>query len=218
MLDGRTPFYNKNRKYMFHCIVHVRPTFPPHFSKPAKHLLFRLLEPDPARRFGSGEKGAREIMEHEFFGCVWAFVCLLSVRWLVERGRCADPNDGAPPLAHSTDARQIMTQKQRHRLRPAVPAGADAALQPEGQERSGHEVRPEHLPKDAGESLKLFLVERGGHFDYQVDNVLTKTPITHIHHHTQPKESHAEPTGAGRCAAAAHEFKSFTYTGDGHLS
>ena len=69
MLDGRTPFYNKNRKYMFHCIVHVRPTFPPHFSAPAKHLLFRLLEPDPARRFGSGEKGAREIMEHEFFRC-----------------------------------------------------------------------------------------------------------------------------------------------------
>ena len=72
MLDGRTPFYNKNRKYMFHCIVHVRPTFPPHFSRSARHLLFRLLEPDPARRFGSGEKGAREIMGHEFFRCVGA--------------------------------------------------------------------------------------------------------------------------------------------------
>lgn len=37
--------------------------------------------------------------------------------------------------------------------------------------------------------------------------------------HAQPKESHTEPTGAGRCAAAAHEFKAFTYTGDGsHLT
>lgn len=71
MLDGRTPFYNKNRKHMFHCIVHVRPTFPPHFSTPAKHLILRLLEPDPGRRFGScGEKGAREIREHAFFGYV----------------------------------------------------------------------------------------------------------------------------------------------------
>lgn len=78
MLDGRTPFYNKNRKHMFHCIVHVRPTFPPHFSIPAKHLLLRLLEPDPARRFGScKEKGAREIREHAFFGCVWMLTCLM---------------------------------------------------------------------------------------------------------------------------------------------
>ncbi len=62
MMDGRTPFYNKNRKYMFHCIVHVRPTFPAHFSKPAQALLVRLLEPDPVRRWG-----AEEIKAHAFF-------------------------------------------------------------------------------------------------------------------------------------------------------
>lgn len=62
MMDGRTPFYNSNRKYMFHCIVHVRPTFPAHFSKAAKSLIFGLLEPNPARR-----PGPARIKSHAFF-------------------------------------------------------------------------------------------------------------------------------------------------------
>lgn len=48
---------------------------------------------------------------------------------------------------------------QRHRLRAAVPAEDDAALQPQGQERRGHEVRPEHLPQDAGEFSRYLLDE-----------------------------------------------------------
>ena len=67
MMEGKTPFYNKNRKYMFHCIMHVRPTFPATFSLPAQSLLLGLLDTDPHHRLGMGEKGAKEIMEHEFF-------------------------------------------------------------------------------------------------------------------------------------------------------
>ena len=62
-----TPFYNKNRKYMFHCIVNVRPTFPPSFTKGAQGVLTHLLETDPAHRLGSGSRGAKDIMEHDFF-------------------------------------------------------------------------------------------------------------------------------------------------------
>jgi hypothetical protein len=36
MMSGTTPFYNKNRRYMYHCIVNVRPTFPRFFSSEAQ--------------------------------------------------------------------------------------------------------------------------------------------------------------------------------------
>jgi len=131
MMDGRTPFYNKNRKYMFHCIVHVRPTFPPHFSKAAQGLMNRLLEPDPARR-----PAAAEIKAHAFF---------------------ADLD---------------FDKLYRKKLTPP--------------------------------------------FNPRVKNEMDIKFVPSNYHKLPPKESVAEPTGAGACAAA--EFKAFTYHGDsGHL-
>jgi len=127
MMDGRTPFYNKNRKYMFHCIVHIRPTFPPHFSKPAQGLMNRLLEPDPARR-----PQAAEIKAHAFF---------------------ADLD---------------FDKLYRKKLTPP--------------------------------------------FNPRVKNEMDIKFVPSNYHKLPPKESLAEPTGAGACAAA--EFKAFTYHGD----
>ncbi|KAM3577545.1 hypothetical protein VYU27_000708 [Nannochloropsis oceanica] len=127
MMDGRTPFYNKNRKYMYHCIVHVRPTFPLHFSKAAQALMNRLLEPDPARR-----PAAAEIKAHTFF--------------------------------------------------------ADLDFN------------------------KLYCKKLAPPFNPRVKNEMDIKFVPSNYHKLPPKESVAEPTGAGACAAA--EFKAFTYHGD----
>jgi len=62
----RTPFYDVNRKLMFHGIINLAPSFPPHFTTTAKAVLLRLLDKDPSQRLGS--KGAHEIKMTDFFG------------------------------------------------------------------------------------------------------------------------------------------------------
>jgi serine/threonine protein kinase len=69
MLCGSTPFYSRDRRHMFHCIVHSRPAFPPAlFTKPAVRMLARLLDVCPDARLGGGStRGARDVMEQDFF-------------------------------------------------------------------------------------------------------------------------------------------------------
>lgn len=69
MIAGTTPFYSKNRKFMFHCILNVRPAFSAAFSPASQALVSSLLDTDPATRLGSSSRrgGAREIMDHDFF-------------------------------------------------------------------------------------------------------------------------------------------------------
>lgn len=66
MMGFRTPFYDINRKLMFHGIIKLPPSFPPHITTTAKAVLLRLLDKDPSQRLGS--KGAHEIKMTDFFG------------------------------------------------------------------------------------------------------------------------------------------------------
>ncbi|ETV86664.1 AGC/AKT protein kinase [Aphanomyces astaci] len=70
MMTGQTPFFDKNRKKMFHNILHRDVIFTPAFSEDAKDLLTKLLLKDPAKRLGSGPSGAQEIMDHPFFASI----------------------------------------------------------------------------------------------------------------------------------------------------
>lgn len=65
--DTQTPFFDRNRKRMFHNILHRDVVFTQAFSEDAKDLLSALLRRDPAKRLGSGPSGAQEIMDHPFF-------------------------------------------------------------------------------------------------------------------------------------------------------
>jgi hypothetical protein len=91
----QTPFFDRNRKRMFHNILHRDVTFTSAFSEEAKDLLtgvrsvfitilspgpqrisslsfflLQLLRRDPAKRLGSGPSGAQEIMDHPFFASI----------------------------------------------------------------------------------------------------------------------------------------------------
>lgn len=82
MMGFRTPFYEKNRKLMFHgstncertyscmClgIINCEPAFPPHFTSAAQDVLRELLQKDPIRRLGS--KGADDLKAVAFFSMI----------------------------------------------------------------------------------------------------------------------------------------------------
>lgn len=70
MMTGQTPFFDRNRKRMFHNILHRDVVFTSAFSEEAKDLLTSLLRRDPAKRLGSGPSGAQEIMDHPFFASI----------------------------------------------------------------------------------------------------------------------------------------------------
>lgn len=67
MIQGRTPFYDKNRKLMFFKIMNTRPSFPPTFSEEVKECISGLLQVAESDRLGAGERGARDIMETGYF-------------------------------------------------------------------------------------------------------------------------------------------------------
>ncbi|TMW59079.1 hypothetical protein Poli38472_007224 [Pythium oligandrum] len=73
MIQGQTPFWDKNRRQMFQNILSKEPEFPSeHFSPTATDFLQRLLVKNPKRRLGCGENGPMEIMQHEWFtGVDW---------------------------------------------------------------------------------------------------------------------------------------------------
>ncbi|KAL3668953.1 hypothetical protein V7S43_006241 [Phytophthora oleae] len=70
MMTGQTPFFDRNRKRMFHNILHRDVVFTQAFSEDAKDLLTGLLRRDPAKRLGSGPSGVQEIMDHPFFASI----------------------------------------------------------------------------------------------------------------------------------------------------
>ncbi|TDH67131.1 hypothetical protein CCR75_002312 [Bremia lactucae] len=70
MMTGQTPFFDRNRKRMFHNILHRDVVFTQAFSEDAKELLTGLLRRDPAKRLGSGPSGVQEIMDHPFFASI----------------------------------------------------------------------------------------------------------------------------------------------------
>jgi serine/threonine protein kinase len=67
MLIGKTPFFDKNRKIMFHRIMNVTINFPSLVSGEAAEIITKLLKRDPSIRLGAGENGRKDIFEHEFF-------------------------------------------------------------------------------------------------------------------------------------------------------
>ncbi|KAJ0398080.1 hypothetical protein P43SY_001170 [Pythium insidiosum] len=73
MIQGQTPFWDKNRRQMFQNILSKDPEFPPeHFSSTATDFLQGLLVKNPRRRMGCGEEGPMEIMQHPWFhGVDW---------------------------------------------------------------------------------------------------------------------------------------------------
>uniref|UniRef100_M4BTT3 Protein kinase domain-containing protein n=1 Tax=Hyaloperonospora arabidopsidis (strain Emoy2) TaxID=559515 RepID=M4BTT3_HYAAE len=73
MIQGHTPFWDKNRREMFQNILSKEPLYPPvHFSPTATDFLQRLLVKNPQQRLGCGSDGALEIMGHAWFkGVDW---------------------------------------------------------------------------------------------------------------------------------------------------
>jgi len=73
MLVGLPPFYSENTNIMYQKILTSELQFPSYVSKDAQSMLVGLLTRDPAKRMGSGEKGAEEVKSHTFFaGIDWA--------------------------------------------------------------------------------------------------------------------------------------------------
>ena len=70
MIEGKTPFFDKNRKNMFYSIVARPPAFTPQFPADAVTTIKSLLIVDDKARLGSSERGAKAIMESPFFASV----------------------------------------------------------------------------------------------------------------------------------------------------
>jgi len=67
MLTGLPPFYTKDREKLFYNIKFAELKYPPYVSAMCKDLLTKLFNKDPAKRLGSSERDADEIMEHAWF-------------------------------------------------------------------------------------------------------------------------------------------------------
>jgi hypothetical protein len=70
MMNGSTPFYDKNRKLMFYRIMNREPTFPPTFSSEAQTCITGLLCKRENERLGYGDAGARNLMQTAFFSVI----------------------------------------------------------------------------------------------------------------------------------------------------
>ena len=67
MMTGLPPFYNQNLNIMYEKILHAPIPLPKYLSKEARSIFLGLLERDPSRRLGTGERDGKEIQEHGFF-------------------------------------------------------------------------------------------------------------------------------------------------------
>ena len=67
MIEGKTPFYDKNRKTMFYNIIAKKPTFGPNFTPEAVATITGLLIVDDKERLGSKGSGVRELKESPYF-------------------------------------------------------------------------------------------------------------------------------------------------------
>ena len=70
MMNGKTPFYDKNRKLMFYRIINTEPSFPENFSPSACDCIRSLLRVNEQERLGSGISGGAEIMKSAFFSVI----------------------------------------------------------------------------------------------------------------------------------------------------
>ncbi|PNW85942.1 hypothetical protein CHLRE_03g199050v5 [Chlamydomonas reinhardtii] len=67
LCNGLPPFMDDDRLAMFRKICARELSFPKHFSKDLRHLVERLLDPNPLFRAGAGREGAAEIKAHPWF-------------------------------------------------------------------------------------------------------------------------------------------------------
>ena len=67
MLVGITPYYDTNKNTLFHNIEQGKLYIPDYISEDGKNLLRGLLQRDPKKRLGGGNRDAEEIKEHIFF-------------------------------------------------------------------------------------------------------------------------------------------------------
>jgi serine/threonine protein kinase len=68
MMNGRSPFYDRNRKMMYNRIMNRPPQFAPNiFSHDAATCIQGLLTVDKKQRLGAGPNGAKAIMTTNFF-------------------------------------------------------------------------------------------------------------------------------------------------------
>ncbi|CAM8916058.1 unnamed protein product [Rhodiola kirilowii] len=67
MLTGQPPFTHANRQKLQQRIINEKVKLPPFLTSEAHSLLKGLLEKDPLKRLGSGQKGAYEIKSHKWF-------------------------------------------------------------------------------------------------------------------------------------------------------
>ena len=67
MMNGSTPFYNKNKKLMYYNITHNPPSFDEEkFGENAQNVIRALLNVDEGARLGSNG-GAKEIFSLDFY-------------------------------------------------------------------------------------------------------------------------------------------------------
>ncbi|GLC68711.1 cGMP-dependent protein kinase [Pleodorina starrii] len=67
LCNGLPPFMDDDRLVMFRKICNRELTFPKHITGDLKHLIERLLDPNPLFRAGAGREGAAEIKSHAWF-------------------------------------------------------------------------------------------------------------------------------------------------------
>lgn len=70
MIEGATPFYDKNRKTMFYNIIAKKPHFSDRFSPEAKETITGLLTVDVGQRLGAKAAGVADIKASPFFADV----------------------------------------------------------------------------------------------------------------------------------------------------
>lgn len=67
MLTGLPPFFNDNRKILYHKILNEKLELPKEFNKVLTEFLEGLLQKDPKKRLGCKSKGSDEIKNHKWF-------------------------------------------------------------------------------------------------------------------------------------------------------
>jgi serine/threonine protein kinase len=72
MMCGTVPFFHENPYKLGRLIVAAAVPYPDHMSQISRDLVSQLLEKDPAKRLGAGDRDYLEIKEHGFFaGIDW---------------------------------------------------------------------------------------------------------------------------------------------------
>ena len=69
MMTSQSPFRGQDQDDIYNAILTVEPPYPEHLPSDAVDLIRKLLVRDPEERLGY-QKGAEEIMDHEFFNSI----------------------------------------------------------------------------------------------------------------------------------------------------